>query len=240
MTRTYRDWGPIFEDALARGLTPVQLAREQKVNSRAVYSAEETHGVRLVRIRETVQPTFALPFDPAIEEWRPAVGFEGLYEVSNFAAIRVVRTGKLRKTHLNGRRFYWTTNFYKDGRQHHLRLHRVVALAFVSNPDGHPHVNHLDCDKNNNAASNLAWTSFDENFTHGRAAGRSLAALNPNVRRKLTVEDVRTIRARYAAGERLYIIHRDYSHVHNSHFARVAKGKMWQSIGSLKERSDDA
>lgn len=56
-------------------------------------------------------------------------------------------------------------------RTNHL-LHRLVAKAFCSHRDGCDHVNHKDCDKNNNTASNLEWVTFQENIDHAVANGR--------------------------------------------------------------------
>lgn len=81
------------------------------------------------------------------------------------------------------------------------------------------------CDKTNNAATNLEWSTFDDNFAHGRAAGRALAINNPKVRHKLSSDDVKRIRERYAANERIRDITRDYPHCGYSQIHRVAHGK---------------
>lgn len=51
-------------------------------------------------------------------------------------------------------------------------IHRLVAQAFIPNPDNLPQVNHIDCDKDNNCASNLEWISGSKNILHAHAEGR--------------------------------------------------------------------
>ena len=51
-------------------------------------------------------------------------------------------------------------------------VHRLVAQAFIPNPDNLPQVNHIDCDKENNCVSNLEWSSGSQNILHAHAEGR--------------------------------------------------------------------
>ena len=82
--------------------------------------------------------------------WRPVPGYTGLYEVSEDGKVRNARTKRVlsRKTERNG---YVRVHLSKDGYSKSVLLHRVVAAAFVPNPDGLPTVNHIDEDKANNA-----------------------------------------------------------------------------------------
>ena len=105
------------------------------------------------------------------EEWRPVPGYEGLYEVSNtgkVASLNYDGTGKRKElkqvvTHHEYRR----VRLYKNGNWRSYRVHRVVALAFVPNPEGLPEINHIDEDPSNNAASNLEWCTRRYNCNYG-------------------------------------------------------------------------
>ena len=68
-------------------------------------------------------------------------------------------------------------------------IHRIVAKAFIPNPEGKLSVNHIDCDKTNNHVSNLEWVSYAENMKHANDNGR-----NTMHARKLTFEQAQDIR----------------------------------------------
>lgn len=105
------------------------------------------------------------------EEWKPVVGFEKLYEVSNLGNIRNTR-GKVLKVHAQNSGYFQVT-FYDKGKKKML-VHRVVSQAWISNIESKPYVNHLDGDKANNSVDNLEWCTNSENILHARSTG-----LNP-------------------------------------------------------------
>lgn len=118
------------------------------------------------------------------EEYRDVIGYKGLYRVSNMGNVLslarltngrngVLKTspGRLLKQRF-GDRGYARVYLSKDGVVKTLRLHRVVAEAFIPNPDNLPQVNHLDADKTNNTAANLEWCTGQENIQHAVKIGR--------------------------------------------------------------------
>ena len=96
------------------------------------------------------------------EQWRAVEGYPG-YEVSNLGRVR--KNGKLTSSHRT-RKGYWQTNLYKRRKQTLHYIHRLVAIAFIPNPENKPTVNHIDGDKNNNRVSNLEWATYLENNLH--------------------------------------------------------------------------
>lgn len=62
---------------------------------------------------------------------------------------------------------YYQSAFREDGKKHYVRLHRLIAKAFIPNPNGYPQVNHIDGNKLNNDVSNLEWTTNSQNTKHG-------------------------------------------------------------------------
>lgn len=96
------------------------------------------------------------------EIWKFVPGYEGLYMVSNKGIVKNCRTGKILKPHKikNG---YLQVCLCKDWNKKMFLVHRLVALAFIPNPENKRTVNHKDEDKTNNCVWNLEWMTYKEN-----------------------------------------------------------------------------
>ena len=104
--------------------------------------------------------------------WKSIPGYEGMYEVANTGQVRNTRSGRVLTARLGGTAKYRFVSLWKNNREKHFLVHRLVASAFVENPYGKPQVNHKDLDKENNEASNLEWVTVSENHRHAFANGR--------------------------------------------------------------------
>lgn len=101
------------------------------------------------------------------EIWRPVKSFEGLYEVSNLGRVRsLLCAGRIRSPQPN-HKGYLKVGLRKNGHLYMRRVSRLVAEAFVPNPDHKPHVNHINEDKTDNRACNLNWMTAEENNNWG-------------------------------------------------------------------------
>lgn len=98
------------------------------------------------------------------EEWKPVCGYETSYEVSNFGRVRNADGHILKPIK---RRGYLCLNFCVNGLRKDMKIHRIVAEAFIPNPDELPFVNHKDEDKENNALWNLEWCTAQYNNNYG-------------------------------------------------------------------------
>lgn len=107
-----------------------------------------------------------------IEEWRPVVGYEGLYEVSSYGRVRSLdrycyrlQKGKVLSP-AKDRYGYLTVTLNCNGKSKTIKIHRLVAQAFLPNPDNLPQVNHKDENKINNIVYNLEWcdAKYNNNF----------------------------------------------------------------------------
>lgn len=115
-----------------------------------------------------------------MEEWKDIKGYEGLYQVSNLGRVRGldrIVNGKGNKPHFKKGRIlaqrvrskkyqYLSVNLSKDDKLITYALHRLVAIAFIPNPENKPQVNHIDENRLNNCVDNLEWVTNYENMHH--------------------------------------------------------------------------
>lgn len=111
------------------------------------------------------------------EIWKPVKGYEGLYEVSNLGRVRTVPKKRINGTNyyiqkslvmkpqLKSHRYYGVY-LTKNKVHKNLLIHRLVAEAFIENPNQYDQVNHIDCNKLNNCVSNLEWCNQEMNLKH--------------------------------------------------------------------------
>lgn len=124
------------------------------------------------------------------EQWKAIKGYEGLYEISNTGKVKSVkrtikseRTGKVQTTnekiltlisskiterHKNP---LFHVELWKDNKRTVKMIHRLVAEAFIPNPEGKPQVNHKDGNRYNNTVDNLEWCTSSENNLHAYKTG---------------------------------------------------------------------
>lgn len=117
------------------------------------------------------------------ETWKDIKNFEGLYQVSNLGRVKSLARKAgfiIRKEHIikssvkeNG---YLKVNLYKDNKCINKNVHRLVAEAFIPNPNNYPCINHIDYNKANNIVDNIEWCSYAHNNKYSNCqikAGKS-------------------------------------------------------------------
>lgn len=139
------------------------------------------------------------------EEWRPIADYEG-YLISNFGRVKSFKKGnEIILAMWSNKDGYLCVNFWKDGKRHNIKVHRIVAMTFINNPDNLPEVNHKDGNKANNFVENLEWTTRAQNIRHAFDTGLSAPLCGErNGRHKLTQSDVDEIRKTYIKGSRVF------------------------------------
>ena len=116
------------------------------------------------------------------EYWKPVVGYEGHYQVSNFGRVKSIKFGKERILKPKKNKFgYLCINLYKNNIKKEYKVHRLVAEAFIDNPDNLPQVNHRDENKLNNNADNLEWCTHEYNINYGTRTERCSKKLSKPV-----------------------------------------------------------
>lgn len=99
-------------------------------------------------------------------EWKPIKGYEDLYMVSNTGLIKSLHWGKeklLKQVIRSDNYKYYFVGLFKNGKRKYFAIHRLVAQAFVKNPNNYTQVDHLDGNKLNNNVENLEWVTPKEN-----------------------------------------------------------------------------
>ena len=117
------------------------------------------------------------------KEWRPVIEYEGLYQVSSLGRVKSLKDNHnntrekiLRQVKLkNG---YLVVNLWKGGKYKTCLVHRLVATAFLDNPNNFRCVNHKDENKENNIVSNLEWCTYQYNNTYGTCQARRVANID--------------------------------------------------------------
>lgn len=103
------------------------------------------------------------------EEWRPVKGYEDRYEVSNMGVVRsITRVTSYGRRRKSKEIYVKTINGYRvvslfDGKRRNHKIHRLVADAFIPNPENKPCVDHIDTIRTNNNVNNLRWVTYKEN-----------------------------------------------------------------------------
>lgn len=147
------------------------------------------------------------------EEWKET-HVNPNYLVSNYGRVRTIdhpvwckvnnsysiRKGRLCKLSNNNSKKYWRVGIQMNNKQKHFSVHRLVATAFIPNPENLPQINHIDGNKDNNHVSNLEWCDNSYNQRHATNLGlKDKVKMSKNCHlRKLTEEQVLYILDEYS------------------------------------------
>lgn len=176
------------------------------------------------------------------EQWKPVVGYEGFYEVSDLGRVRSVarrvksRYGCYRRVpskilspaDSNGYQLVML-NASAIGKRQLEAIHRLVAAAFICpRPSDSHQVNHIDGDKAHNIPANLEWTTPIQNIRHNDILGTTPRG-DSHPSRKLTGDDVLAIRQRATLGENAASLGQEYG-VTSTTIYHIINGKTWKHL----------
>lgn len=132
--------------------------------------------------------------------WKDIIGYEGLYQISDDGELFSVRSNRILTPNI-GMDGYKKAVLSVGSKRKTVRINRLVAEAFVENPENKPMVNHKDCNKLNNRADNLEWVTPLENAIHASKNGLLKGHCGEsNSMAKLTDDQVAEIRRTYKKG----------------------------------------
>lgn len=171
-----------------------------------------------------------------MEEWRPLPGYEGFYSASTLGRIRRECTGpgtfpgRIRETGRPSSSGYVLIHLSRNAQRRVVLLHRVIAETFFGPcPDG-MEVNHIDGDKLNNAVGNLEYVTRKANHAHAiNVLGHRRDGYFGGTA-KLTIDQVRSIRQQYAAGNRNFSELGRRFGVRHATVSRIISGRTWRNV----------
>ena len=130
-----------------------------------------------------------------MEEFKDIKGYEGLYQVSSLGRVKSLGNNKTKKEkilklieHSQG---YLIVNLYKEGKRKTIKIHRLVAEAFIDNPNNYPIINHKDENPSNNNVENLEWCNHKYNVNYGTCQHRRVA--NTDYKKKVENTDYKEV-----------------------------------------------
>lgn len=100
------------------------------------------------------------------EEWKEAVGTNGVYEVSNLGRIRNKKSGHIKSVRLDRNGYFHFTTHTKN-----FNVHRLVGLSWIPNPNNYPVLNHINGIKTDNRVENLEWCTISHNVREAYRLG---------------------------------------------------------------------
>ena len=168
------------------------------------------------------------------EVWKDIDGFDGRYQISNTGIVRSFARPYYSEAKIlhqfHDSDGYCIVNLCyasKGIKSKTVKVHRLVANAFIDNPLNLPEINHIDENKTNNHAQNLEWCTTQYNLTYGNRLNCTYGS--NNFHSKLTADQVDEIRRTYKKGDKEYgqsALGKKYGVAHGS-IAAIVKGKSW-------------
>lgn len=171
------------------------------------------------------------------EEWRPLVGYEEYYDISNIGRIRSLRISgrqkrrvpRILKLKIDPRSGYWIVNLQRDFVKKGHFVHCLVALTFIGpRPEG-KWVNHIDTDRANPRADNLEYITPSENAQYTYDVGNRRADGENNGFAKLTKELVLKAIALVEEGKTQRAIGSELG-IHQSTVSDIVTGRCWSEV----------
>ena len=175
-----------FKEEFENGRTLKEIAEAHNVGIKGVNKyLKELYGGKLPKIKATLDD----------EIWKDIDGCS-THQISNLGRVYVKASNQIFFGHIyQGYRYITVQDDL--GKNHHYAVHRLVALAFIPNPDNKQEVDHIDSDPQNNKATNLRWVDHEDQFKNSETQKKMQLAheriqkswkLKPLIKKMLEIE----------------------------------------------------
>jgi hypothetical protein len=160
----------------------------------------------------------------AVKDW------PGYFVAKNGHIFSNKRHGKITRIGFKEAQGYMVARLCKNGIEKDVKIHRLVAEAFLPNPDNKPYVNHKNSIRHDNRIENLEWCTSQENTLHAISNNRQyLPKGEQHAGAKLTEKEVFSIAQRLRNGERVTSIAESYK-VSRRAINSIKSGKSWKHL----------
>lgn len=168
-----------------------------------------------------------------MELWKDIPNYEGYYQVSSLGKVKSLpRKFTIKKSRIliprNFGRNYCHVWLSVDGVKKSFAIHRLVAQAFIPNPNNKTQVNHKDCNPENNKRENLEWCTAKENTNHALRNNR-ISKGEKHYKAKLTWDKIKEIRNKYINGITIHELAKEYQIGYGNTY-HIVTYKTWKII----------
>lgn len=170
------------------------------------------------------------------EIWMPVIGYESFYEVSNIGRVKSLIRGSgnhrntkekiLKPYEASG---YYEVSLYIDKSKVHGKIHRLMARAFIPNPEKKRCINHKNGIKTDNRLSNVEWATHTENLVHAYQTGLHKPRPGVIVRQRHSDEEIILAKKLINEGHRLVDIAKMHKLSLNI-LSNISQGRSWKSL----------
>jgi hypothetical protein len=142
--------------------------------------------------------------------WKPIPGIDGKYSVSDTGLVMSDKKGLILKQRVNSKG-YMDVVFHINGKAIYQRVHRLVLIAFIPNPENKPQVNHKNGIKTDNCLENLEWATPKENVNHAIRTGlKAYRSGDCNGKTKATIDVIIKMQQMFLSGSTKEEIYKEF------------------------------
>lgn len=164
-----------------------------------------------------------------LEIFKNIKGYETIYQISNLGNVKSLKNNKLLKTRIRKNDGYVDIKLSKNGKSTRFLLHRLIAIAFIDNPNNKSQINHKNGLKNDNRIENLEWCNNSENAKHAENNNLRSHEGIKNSHAKLNELDIKFIKYWLSKNFKSVDIAKHFN-ITPAQIGHIKHGRSWQHV----------